>query len=97
MLVYQIMTAAHHERQHLCRISLVVWAKERAAVHEELKPLHLAGDMRCDSLGHTAFHETYNLTETSITRIVRFQVVKATTVSSSYLMEQKSLEQCLSN
>ncbi|XP_064462622.1 uncharacterized protein LOC135373332 [Ornithodoros turicata] len=71
-----------------------VWAKEQSALLEELKdkPLHLAGDARCDSPGHTALHGTYALMDTSINKIVHFEVVKPTAVSSSYCMEQKGLE-----
>ncbi|XP_064468722.1 uncharacterized protein LOC135383008 [Ornithodoros turicata] len=74
-----------------------VWDKERAAVLEKLgdRPLHLAGDARCDSPGHTALHGTYTIMETTINRIVQFEVVKATTVSASYCMEQRGLELCL--
>ncbi|XP_064469554.1 uncharacterized protein LOC135384273 [Ornithodoros turicata] len=74
-----------------------VWEKEQAAVTEKLegRPLHLAGDARCDSPGHTALHGTYTVMETTVNRIVHFEVVKATTVSSSYCMEQKGLELCL--
>ncbi|XP_064474229.1 uncharacterized protein LOC135388550 [Ornithodoros turicata] len=74
-----------------------VWEKEQNAVMAKLadKPLHLAGNARCDSLGHTALHGTYTVMDTNINRIIHFEVVKATTVSSSYCMKQKGLELCL--
>ncbi|XP_064470217.1 uncharacterized protein LOC135384967 [Ornithodoros turicata] len=59
------------------------------------RPLTIAGDGRCDSPGHTALYGTYTLLETTANRIIHFELVKATEVSSSNAMEKHGLQRCL--
>ncbi|XP_064472535.1 uncharacterized protein LOC135387046 [Ornithodoros turicata] len=70
---------------------------KQAEILDQLRPLPLtlAGDGRCDSPGHTALYGTYTLLETAANRIVHFELVKSTEVSSSNAMEAYGLQKCL--
>ncbi|XP_064479759.1 uncharacterized protein LOC135393196 [Ornithodoros turicata] len=77
-------------------VNHVYQAKQKEILDElQQKPLIVAGDGRCDSPGHTALYGTYTLLETSINRIIHFELVKATEVSSSNAMEKNGLQRCL--
>ncbi|XP_064463604.1 uncharacterized protein LOC135374593 isoform X2 [Ornithodoros turicata] len=74
-----------------------VYETKQQQLLEELRPvpLTLAGDGRCDSQGHTALYGTYTLLETTANRIVHFELVKVTEVTSSNAMEKHGLQRCL--
>ncbi|XP_064478630.1 uncharacterized protein LOC135391970 isoform X2 [Ornithodoros turicata] len=85
------------QKQHLFPAVNDVYMSKQADILDQLRPvpLVLAGDGRCDSPGHTALYGTYTLLETAVNRIIHFELVKSTEVSSSNAMEAYGLQKCL--
>ncbi|XP_064482816.1 uncharacterized protein LOC135395651 [Ornithodoros turicata] len=85
------------QKEHLFPAVNDVYLMRQAEILDQLRPLPLtlAGDGRCDSPGHTALYGTYTLLETAANRIVHFELVKSTEVSSSNAMEAYGLLKCL--
>ncbi|XP_064465216.1 uncharacterized protein LOC135376632 [Ornithodoros turicata] len=85
------------QKQHLFPAVNDVFLSRQAELLDRLRPvpLTLAGDGRCDSPGHTALYGTYTLLETVANRIIHFELVKSTEVSSSNAMEVHGLKNCL--
>ncbi|XP_064463570.1 uncharacterized protein LOC135374560 [Ornithodoros turicata] len=85
------------QKQHLFPAVNDVYMSKQAELLDQLRPvpLTLAGDGRCDSPGHTALYGTYTLLETAANRIIHFELVKSTEVTSSNAMEVYGLQKCL--
>ncbi|XP_064462597.1 uncharacterized protein LOC135373305 [Ornithodoros turicata] len=83
------------QKEHLFPAVNDVYLMRQAEILDQLRPLPLtlAGDG--DSPGHTALYGTYTLLETAANRIVHFELVKSTEVSSSNAMEAYGLQKCL--
>lgn len=74
------------------------WKATRGTILQELrqKPLvKLNGDGRCDSPGHNAKYGTYTLMESDSGKVVEFNVVQVSEVTSSNAMEKEGFERCL--
>ena len=68
-----------------------VWKGEQNSVFNELKDteLCLSGDGLCDSPGHNAKYGTYTMIDQSGDKIVNFQIVQVSEVTSSNAMERR--------
>lgn len=73
------------------------WQKEQNSIFSEIKDkdLWLSGDGRCDSPGHNAKYGTYTMIDQETDKIVDFQVVQVTEVSSSNAMEREGFKRCM--
>ena len=73
------------------------WSSHQESLMKALKgiPLKLAGDGRCDSPGYTAKFGTYTLLDTDSDKIIDFQIVQKSEVTSSCCMEKEGLARCL--
>ena len=76
-----------------------VWAEEQNSVFTELKDteLWLSGDGRCDSPGHNAKYGTYTMIDQQSEKIVDFQIVQVSEVTSSNTMEREGFKRCMDN
>ena len=86
------------QNQYLFPVVDKAWREEKEAVIDEAEKvgnLNLNGDGRCDSPGHNAKYGTYTMMADS-GKIVTFNVVQSTEVSSSNAMEKEAFERCLS-
>ena len=74
-----------------------VWEGEQNAVFADLKnkELWLSGDGRCDSPGHSAKYGTYTMIDQNSDKIVDFQIVQVTEVTSSNAMERERFKRCM--
>ena len=74
-----------------------VWEGEQNAVFADLKnkELWLSGDGRCDSPGHSAKYGTYTMIDQNSDKIVDFQIVQVTEVTSSNAMEREGFKRCM--
>ncbi|XP_046854019.1 uncharacterized protein LOC124447173 [Xenia sp. Carnegie-2017] len=85
------------QKQYLFPVVDKAWKEEKSAVIAEAKKsgsLNVNGDGRCDSPGHNAKYGTYTMMADS-GKIVTFNVVQSTEVSSSNAMEKEAFERCL--
>ncbi|XP_046862463.1 LOW QUALITY PROTEIN: THAP domain-containing protein 5-like, partial [Xenia sp. Carnegie-2017] len=86
------------QKQYLFPVVDKAWKEEKSAVIAKAKKsgsLNVNGDGRCDSPGHNAKYGTYTMMADS-GKIVTFNVVQSTEVSSSNAMEKEAFERCLS-
>ena len=74
-----------------------VWEQEQNTVFNDLKgkDLWLSGDGRCDSPGHNAKYGTYTMIDQITDKIVDFQVVQVSEVTSSNAMEREGFKRCM--
>ena len=74
-----------------------VWEQEQNTVFNDLKgkDLRLSGDGRCDSPGHSAKYGTYTMIDQITDKIVDFQVVQVSEVTSSNAMEREGFKRCM--
>ena len=73
------------------------WTDEKSKVLNDAKVdgyINLNGDGRCDSPGYSAKYGTYTMMNDEA-KIVTFNLVKSTEVSSSNAMEKEGFERCL--
>ena len=72
-----------------------VWEQEQITVFDDLKgkDLWLSGDGCCDSPGHSTKHGTYTMIDQITDKIVDFQVVQVSEVTSSNAMEREGHSQ----
>ncbi|KAL1481656.1 hypothetical protein MTO96_034315 [Rhipicephalus appendiculatus] len=80
----------------------LVWTTEQAALMETAtgRDLHLLGDGRCDSPGHSAKYLTYSLMDAETAKILHFvqvQVGESADVKTSPQMEQAGLIKALAH
>ena len=61
------------------------------------KELWLSGDGCCDSPGHNAKYGTYTMIDQETDKIVDFDIVQVSEVSSSNGMERKGFKRCMDN
>ena len=77
------------------------WEEQQAEVFSGLKLKEsaavLAGDARCDSLGHCAKNCTYALLDVESQKVVDFKVVAVIEVVNSTCMEKKGFMDTLSD
>lgn len=76
------------------------WQDHQENLLKEIKQtskLDLCGDGRCDSPGHSAKYGTYTVMEESTSKVVDFEVVQVTEVSSSNAMEAEGCNRVLNN
>ena len=59
--------------------------------------LWLSGDGRCDSPGHNAKYGTYTMIDQQSEKIVDFQIVQVSEVTSSNAMEREGFKRCMDN
>ena len=59
--------------------------------------LWLSGDGRCDSPGHNAKYRTYTMIDQSSDKIVDFEIVQVSEVTSSNAMEREGFKRCMEN
>jgi len=74
------------------------WDNETKSVVEQFQQerfLSLCGDGRCDSPGHNAKYGTYTMMEESSGKVVSFNIVQVTEVTSSNAMEKEGFERCI--
>lgn len=74
------------------------WKKVCEDVVEDLKKTDaviLNGDGRCESPGHNAKYGTYTFMDCNTSKVVEFQVVEVSELSSSHAMEKGGFERCL--
>ena len=76
-----------------------VWEEEQNSVYAELQDeeLWLSGDGRCDSPGHNAKYGTYTMIDQDSDKIVEFQIVQVSEVTSSNAMEREGFKRCMEN
>ena len=74
-----------------------VWEGEQRSLFAALsgKELWLSGDGRCDSPGHSAKYGTYTMIDQHSDKIVDFQIVQVTEVTSSNAMEREGFKRCM--
>ena len=74
-----------------------VWEQEQNTVFNDLKgkDLWLSGDGRCDSPGHGAKYGTYTMIDQITDKIVDFQIVQVSEVTSSNAMEREGFQRCM--
>ena len=87
-----------HQDKYLFPIINQAWEKERTSAIEELttkETVSLNGDGRSDSPGHNAKYGTYTFMNSDDGKIVSFNVVQVTEVSSSNAMEKEGFVRCL--
>ena len=75
------------------------WQWEQNIVFNDLKgkDLWLPGDGRCDSPRHSAKYGTYTMIDQITDKIVDFQVVQVSEVTSSNAMEREGFARCMEN
>ena len=61
------------------------------------KEVWLSGHSRCDSPGHNAKYGTYTMIDQHNNKIVDFQIVQVSEVTSSNAMERKGFKRCMEN
>ena len=61
------------------------------------KELWLSGDDRCDSPGHNAKYGTYTMIDQFSDKIIDFQIVQVSEVTSSNAMEREGFKKCMEN
>ena len=85
--------------QYLLPVINESWEKEQKSVFEKLgdKELWLSGDGRCDSPGHNAKYGTYTMIDQETDKIVDFNIVQVSEVSSSNAMEREGFKRCMDN
>ncbi|KAM7293353.1 uncharacterized protein ISCGN_026483 [Ixodes scapularis] len=72
------------------------WEAEQESLLTATKDkLHLAGDGRADSPGHSAKYGTYTRFDTRINKIMHYEVLQSTEVKSSNHMETEGLKRSL--
>ena len=74
-----------------------VWEQEQHTVFNDLKgkDLWLSGDGRCDSPGHSAKYGSYIMIDQITDKIVDFQIVQVSEVTSSNAMEREGFKRCM--
>ena len=85
------------QKKYLLPVVEKAWEEEKWQVLNDAKVagfVNLSGDGRCDSPGHSAKYGTYTLMEDT-GKIITFNVVQSTEVSSSNAMEKEGFERCL--
>ena len=75
------------------------WQAEQNSVFSELEieDQWLSGDGQCDSLGHSAKYGTYTMIDQLSDKIVDFQIVQVSEVTSSNAMEREGFKRCMEN
>ena len=75
------------------------WQAEQNSVFSELEieDLWLSGDGRCDSPGHSAKYGTYTMIDQFSDKIIDFQIVQVSEVTSSNAMEREGFKRCMEN
>ena len=63
----------------------------------EIEDLWLSGDGRCDSPGHSAKYGTYTMIDQFSDKIIDFQIVQVSEVTSSNAMEREGFKRCMEN
>ena len=85
------------QRKYLFPVVNKAWVEEKAelinSIKEEGVPVNLSGDGRCDSPGHNAKYGTYTLMSEA-GKILSFNIVQVTEVTSSNAMEREGFERC---
>ena len=85
------------QNKYLFPVVNKAWKEERTSELDAIKrdgPINLIGDGRCDSPGHSAKYCTYTMM-TDEGRVVAFNVVQVTEVTSSNAMEKEGFERCI--
>ena len=74
-----------------------VWQQKQNTVFNDLKgkDLWLSGDGRCDSPGYNSKYGTYTMIDQITDKIVDFQVVQVSEVTSSNAMEREEFKRCM--
>ncbi|XP_014674792.1 PREDICTED: uncharacterized protein LOC106814924 [Priapulus caudatus] len=89
-------TFFHHQRHYLHNAVSKTWkaSQEKLFAKLEGKDLTLAGDARCDSMGHSAKFGSYCLLEVGTNKILSLQLVQSNETKGSYHMELEGLKRC---
>jgi len=85
------------QNKYLFPVVHKAWKEERSSVLDEVKSngsVNLTGDGSCDSPGQNAKYCTYTMM-TDEGKVAAFNVVRATEVTWSNLMEKERLERCI--
>ena len=89
-----------NQDKYLFPIINEAWERERRSVIEELSNkeiVKLNGDGRSDSPGHNAKYGTYTFMDSESGKVVSFNLVQVTEVSSSNAMEKEGFVRCLNS
>ena len=84
---------------HLFPVINEAWQAGQNSVFSELEieDLWLSGDGRCDSPGHSAKYGTYTMIDQFSDKIIDFQIVQVSEVTSSNAMERERFKRCMEN
>ena len=98
-LVFLSQTTFHsNQNKFLFPLINEAWQTEKRNVVLELRnkaAVKITGDGRCDSPGHSAKYGTYSVMDSESGKVVDFNVVQVTEVSSSNAMEREGFVRCV--
>ncbi|XP_074649035.1 uncharacterized protein LOC141904348 [Tubulanus polymorphus] len=88
-------TYFRYQKNYLHDAVSSVWEASRSALVNKLPgPRLLAGDGRCDSMGHSAKFGSYTLMDLITNKVIAFQLVQSNEVKNSNAMELEGLKRC---
>ena len=99
--IFSEKTFYNIQDKYLFPVVKEAWEAEQNTVFAELAnnyyDLWLSGDGRCDSPGHNAKYGTYTMIDQHSDKIIDFQIVQVSEVSSSNAMEREGFKRCMEN
>ena len=94
--IFSEKTFYNIQDKYLFPVVKEAWEAEQNTVFAELAnnyyDLWLSGDGRCDSPGHNAKYGTYTMIDQHSDKIIDFQIVQVSEVSSSNAMEREGFK-----
>ena len=97
--IFSEKTFYNIQNMYLFPVINEAWQAEQNSVFSELEieDLWLSGDGRCDSPGHSAKYGTYTMIDQFSDKIIDFQIVQVSEVTSSNAMEREGFKRCMEN
>jgi hypothetical protein len=94
LAVFQPSTYFRHQKQVLVPIVCSVWNRHQQDLVSNLSQVTVAGDARCDSIGHCAKFGSYTLIDLNEKKVIALELVQSNEVGGSYHMELAWLQRC---
>lgn len=71
-------TYFNHQKAYLMKAVNKYWDSFQTKILSQLagKPLNLAGDARCDSMGHSAKYSSYSLMDVDRNKVISVQLIQ---------------------